>query len=43
MHVRSPVRFNGVALVEDARQRYEADWIRRERERQERKARQEQE
>jgi hypothetical protein len=39
MHVRSPVRFNGVKIAEDARERYEARWIRRERERQERKAR----
>jgi hypothetical protein len=38
MHVRSPVRFNGVKIGEEARERYEADWIRRERERQERKA-----
>ena len=38
MHVRSPVRFNGVAIGEEARERYEADWIRRERERLERKA-----
>jgi hypothetical protein len=38
MHVRSPVRFNGVKIAEDARERYEARWIRRERERQERKA-----
>ncbi|HEU4890034.1 MAG TPA: BamA/TamA family outer membrane protein [Vicinamibacterales bacterium] len=38
MHVRSPVRFNGVKIAEDARERYETRWIRRERERQERKA-----
>jgi hypothetical protein len=38
MHVRSPVRFNGVSVGEEARNRYEEDWIRRERERQERKA-----
>ena len=38
MHVRSPVRFNGVGVGEEARNRYEEDWIRRERERQERKA-----
>ena len=38
MHVRSPVRFNGVKLGEADRERYEATWIRRERERQERKA-----
>jgi hypothetical protein len=36
MHVRSPVRYNGVKIGEDARQRYETGWIRRERERQER-------
>ena len=29
MHVRSPVRFNGVKIAEDARERYEARWIRR--------------
>lgn len=40
MHVRSPVAFNGVSVPEDARQRYEASWIRREGERRERKARQ---
>jgi hypothetical protein len=38
MHVRSPVRFNGVSVGEEARNRYEEDWIRRERGRQERKA-----
>jgi hypothetical protein len=38
MHVRSPVRFNGVSVGEEARNRYEEDWIRRERERQERRA-----
>ena len=36
MHVRSPVRYNGVKIGEEARQRYETNWIRRERERQER-------
>jgi hypothetical protein len=36
MHVRSPVRYNGVKIGEEARQRYETTWIRRERERQER-------
>jgi hypothetical protein len=41
MHVRSPVRFNGVAIGEEARQKYEAGWIKTERERQERKARNE--
>ena len=43
MHVRSPVRFNGVKVGEEARQRYETNWIRRERERQERKAKRENE
>jgi hypothetical protein len=43
MHVRSPVRFNGVSVVEEARNRYEEDWIRRERERQARKAKGEKE
>ena len=35
MHVRSPVRFNGVKIGEEARDRYEASWIRHERARQE--------
>ena len=39
MHVRSPVRFNGVAIGEQARVRYETRWIARERERLEREAR----
>ena len=39
VHVRSPVRFNGVAVGEDARQRYESEWLARERRRQARKAR----
>jgi hypothetical protein len=38
MHVRSPVRVNGVGVEEDARRRYEERWARNERERQERKA-----
>jgi len=38
MHVRSPVRFNGVTVGEEARHKYENDWTRRERARQERKA-----
>lgn len=38
MHVRSPVRFNGVAVKESERQQYETEWVRREKERQERKA-----
>lgn len=41
MHVRSAVRFNGVRVGEEERQRYEERWIRRERERQERKAKHE--
>ncbi len=43
MHVRSPVRYNGVKIGEEARQRYETNWIRRERERQERARKKEQE
>jgi hypothetical protein len=43
MHVRSPVRFDGVAVGEEARRNYERVWIRRERERQERKAKNERE
>ena len=38
MHVRSPMRFNGVAVGEDARNKYETEWIARERQRQEREA-----
>ena len=38
MHVRSPVRFNGVTVGEKERGEYERTWIQRERERQERKA-----
>jgi hypothetical protein len=38
MHVRSPVRFNGVTVGERDRERYEADWMRREKERRARKA-----
>jgi hypothetical protein len=41
MHVRSPVRFNGVKVGDDARDKYELDWMRREQERQERKAKKE--
>jgi hypothetical protein len=41
MHVRSPVRFDGVKIDEAARHKYEADWIKREQERQERKAKKE--
>jgi len=43
MHVRSPVRFDGVAVGEEPRRAYERRWIRRERERQERKAKNERE
>ena len=38
MHVRSPVRFNGVKVKEDDRDQYEAQWIRRETARRKRKA-----
>jgi hypothetical protein len=38
MHVRSPVRFEGVSVGEQERDRYEQNWIRREKGRQERKA-----
>lgn len=41
MHVRSPVRFNGVDVGERDRERYEAAWIRREKERRARKAKDE--
>jgi len=34
MHVRSPVRFNGVKVGEEARDKYETDWMHRERARQ---------
>ena len=38
MHVRSPVRFDGVTVGETDRREYEDDWIQRERERLERRA-----
>jgi len=38
MHVRSPVRFDGVTVGEADRRQYEDDWIHRERERLERRA-----
>jgi len=38
MHVRSPVRFNGVTVGEKERAEYERTWVQREHERQERKA-----
>jgi hypothetical protein len=41
MHVRSPVRFDGVAVGPEARDEYERDWIRREKARQERRAKKE--
>src|SRR6188472_602886 len=37
-HVRSPVRFNGVTVNEAERREYEGIWLRREKERQERRA-----
>ena len=37
MHVRSPIKYNGVSIGEDARDRYERRWMARERARQERK------
>jgi hypothetical protein len=43
MHVRSPVKFNGVSVGESDRDRYEATWLRREKARQERRAKKEQE
>ncbi len=43
MHVRSPVKFNGVSVGESDRDRYEQNWIRREKSRQERRAKKEKE
>jgi hypothetical protein len=43
MHVRSPVKFNGVTVGEEDRDQFEANWIRREKARQERRAKKEQE
>ena len=43
MHVRSPVRFNGVKVGDEARDKYETNWIQRERGRQERRAKKENE
>jgi hypothetical protein len=37
LHVRSPVRFDGVTVGDDARKEYEDTWVRRERRRLERK------
>lgn len=41
LHVRSPVSFGGVAVGDDERARYEEEWIRRERERLERRGKRE--
>ncbi len=41
MHVRSPVRFDGVGVDAGARDRYEQTWIRREQDRRERRAKRE--
>ena len=43
MHVRSPVRFNGVTVGEKERAEYERTWVQRERGRQDRKAKNEKE
>jgi hypothetical protein len=43
MHIRSPVKFNGVKVGDDAREKYETDWMRRERERRERQAKKDEE
>jgi hypothetical protein len=43
MHVRSPVRFEGVAVGAEARDEYEQRWVRRERARRERRAKNERE
>ena len=43
MHVRSPVRFDGVTVGETDRRAYEEDWIKREQGRRERRARNEKE
>jgi len=37
-HIRSPVRFNGVAVNEQERRQYEDEWLKREKARQERRA-----
>jgi hypothetical protein len=42
-HVRSPVKFNGVSVGDEDRDRYEENWIRREKERIARRAKKEQE
>jgi hypothetical protein len=43
MHVRSPVKYEGVTVGEADRDRYEQNWIRREKSRQERRAKKEKE
>ncbi len=43
MHVRSPVKFDGVPVPESSRVEYEDRWVRREKARQERKAKGEKE
>jgi hypothetical protein len=43
MHVRSPIRFNGVTVSEQDRAEYERDWVQRERARRERKTKADQE
>ncbi len=43
IHVRSPVRFEGVSVPEDARVKYEDNWLEREKRRLERKAKGEKE
>jgi hypothetical protein len=43
MHVRSPLRYDGVRVPDDERVRYEENWLRREQRRQERKAKGEKE
>jgi hypothetical protein len=41
VHVRSPVRFNGVGVNEESRDRYERNWLAREKARAERRAKKE--
>ena len=43
VHVRSPLRYNGVGVDEEARTRYERNWLERERRRAEERARREKE
>ena len=42
VHVRSPLRFNGVKVSDEDRDKYERNWLSRERERQERRAKKKQ-